>query len=96
MSWHSVKHVQLVVNTTMRHSRLRGNDVTWHGQGINATTIRRALQQKHGYNGSVHALYRCYVVTFYAQFVSKMETNLPSDIISAIFTAHYISFGGAK
>src|SRR5450759_1430522 len=30
----------------------------WHAQGINATTIRRALHQKHGYSGSVHALYR--------------------------------------
>jgi transposase len=30
----------------------------WHAQGINATTMRRALHQKHGYNGSVHALYR--------------------------------------
>ena len=27
-------------------------------QGINAKTIRRALHQRHGYNGSVHALYR--------------------------------------
>jgi transposase len=32
--------------------------LAWHAQGINATTIRRALQQKHGYHGSVHALYR--------------------------------------
>lgn len=30
----------------------------WHAQGINATTMRRALHQKHGYSGSVHALYR--------------------------------------
>ncbi|HKB82809.1 MAG TPA: hypothetical protein VKD04_06345, partial [Burkholderiales bacterium] len=30
----------------------------WHAQGINATTMRRALHQKHGYNRSVHALYR--------------------------------------
>ena len=30
----------------------------WHAQGINATTIRRALHQKHGYSGSVYALYR--------------------------------------
>ena len=32
--------------------------VKWHAQGINATTIRRALHQKYGYSGSVHALYR--------------------------------------
>ena len=37
-----------------------------------------------------------YVITFFVHFVSTMETNLPSDIISAIFTAHYVSFGGAK
>jgi transposase len=30
----------------------------WHAQGINATTMRRALHQKHGYSGSVYALYR--------------------------------------
>ena len=30
----------------------------WHARGINATTIRRALHQRHGYSGSVHALYR--------------------------------------
>jgi transposase len=32
--------------------------LAWHAQGINATTIRRALHQKHGFTGSVHALYR--------------------------------------
>ena len=30
----------------------------WHAQGINATTIRRALNEKYGYCGSVYALYR--------------------------------------
>jgi hypothetical protein len=30
----------------------------WPAQGINATTMRRALYHRHGYNGSVHALYR--------------------------------------
>jgi transposase len=30
----------------------------WHAQGINATTMRRALFEKHGYTGSVHAIYR--------------------------------------
>ncbi len=32
--------------------------LTWHTQGINATTIRLALQRKHGYSGSVYAIYR--------------------------------------
>ena len=32
--------------------------LTWHAQGINATTIRLALQRKHGYSGSVYAIYR--------------------------------------
>ena len=36
----------------------RDDILKWHAQGINATTMRRALQQKHGYGGSVHALYR--------------------------------------
>ena len=36
----------------------RDEILTWQAQGINATTMRRALHQKHGYTGSVHALYR--------------------------------------
>ena len=36
----------------------REDILAWHAQGVNATTIRRALHQKHGYGGSVHALYR--------------------------------------
>ena len=36
----------------------RDEILKWHAQGINATTIRRALHQRHGYSGSVHALYR--------------------------------------
>ena len=36
----------------------RDDILAWHAQGVNATTIRRALHQKHGYNGSVHAVYR--------------------------------------
>lgn len=36
----------------------RDDILKWHAQGINATTIRRALNEKHGYSGSVHALYR--------------------------------------
>jgi len=36
----------------------RDEILKWHAQGINATTIRRALNEKHGYSGSVHALYR--------------------------------------
>jgi len=30
----------------------------WHSRGINATTMRRALHEKHGYSGSVHSIYR--------------------------------------
>ena len=36
----------------------RDDVLKWHAQGINATTIRRALHQRHGFSGSVHALYR--------------------------------------
>ena len=32
--------------------------LAWHGQGIQATTIHRALARNHGYGGSVHAVYR--------------------------------------
>ena len=30
----------------------REHILKWHGQGINATTIRRALHELHGYNAS--------------------------------------------
>ena len=47
----------------------------WHGQGINATTMRRALNQKHGFTGSVHALYRFlkYEVAETPQATIKLE-----------------------
>ena len=32
--------------------------LAWHGQGIQATTIHRALARNYGYGGSVHAVYR--------------------------------------
>src|ERR1700693_1581248 len=32
--------------------------LAWHAQGIQATTMHRALVRNHGYSGSVHALYR--------------------------------------
>jgi transposase len=32
--------------------------LAWHAQGIQATTIHRALVRNHGYGGSVHAVYR--------------------------------------
>lgn len=36
----------------------RDEILAWHAQGINVVTIRRALHDKHGYQGSVDALYR--------------------------------------
>jgi transposase len=36
----------------------RDEILKWHALGINATTMRRALHQRHGYAGSVHSLYR--------------------------------------
>lgn len=36
----------------------RDEILAWHHQGLNTTTMRRALHQRHGYTGSVHALYR--------------------------------------
>jgi transposase len=32
--------------------------LAWHAQGIQATTMHRALVRNHGYAGSVHAVYR--------------------------------------
>jgi hypothetical protein len=32
--------------------------LAWHGRGIPATTMHRALVRNHGYGGSVYALYR--------------------------------------
>ena len=37
-----------------------------------------------------------FIVTFYDQFVTQSEINLPPDIISVISTAHYVSFRGAN
>ena len=34
----------------------RDEILQWHGQGINATTIRRALHEKHGFTGSVRVV----------------------------------------
>ncbi len=45
---------------------------------------------------SVQVLSEYAIVTFYAQFVSQGETSLPPDIVSVIFTAHYVSFKGAN
>jgi transposase len=36
----------------------RAEILKWHGQNINATTIRRALYERHGFTGSVHSIYR--------------------------------------
>lgn len=36
----------------------RAEILKWHAQGINAVTMRRALNEKHGYSGSVDSLYR--------------------------------------
>ncbi len=36
----------------------RDEILTWHAQGINAVTMRRALHEKHGFQGSVDSLYR--------------------------------------
>lgn len=32
--------------------------LAWHMQGVQASSMRQALESKHGYTGSVHALYR--------------------------------------
>jgi hypothetical protein len=40
----------------------------WHAQGINTVTIRRALHETQGYNGSVDALYR---------FIRREVADLP-------------------
>jgi len=32
--------------------------LSWHAQGIQVTTIRQALARIHGFEGSVHSVYR--------------------------------------
>jgi hypothetical protein len=36
----------------------REDVLAWHRQGIQVSSIRQALARQHGYNGSVHAVYR--------------------------------------
>ena len=36
----------------------REDVLAWHRQGIQVSSIRQALARQHGYDGSVHALYR--------------------------------------
>jgi len=47
----------------------------WHAQGINTTTIRRALHEKHGYSGSVHALYRFLIHEVPDQPIATMKLD---------------------
>ena len=39
-------------------AQFREEILTWHMQGVQAASMRQALASKHGYTGSVHALYR--------------------------------------
>lgn len=36
----------------------RAEVLAWHAQGVQVTTIRQALVRKHGFSGSLHAVYR--------------------------------------
>lgn len=44
----------------------------WHTQGVQATTIRAALAREHGFQGSVHAIYR---------FLEREAPNLPTPTV---------------
>lgn len=46
--------------------------LAWHGQGIQATTMRQALVRKHGYTGSVYAIYR---------FLKREAVSLPAATV---------------
>ena len=62
----------------------RDEILAWHALGINATTIRRALQQQHGYNGSVHALYR---------FLNREVCKTPEATINSQLSIHIKKHG---
>ena len=46
--------------------------LAWHAQGIQATTMRQALSRKHGYAGSVSAIYR---------FLNREAVTLPAATV---------------
>jgi hypothetical protein len=50
----------------------RESILTWHAQGIQVSTMRRALARKHGYAGSVHALHR---------FLARVGASLPTATV---------------
>jgi len=54
----------------------RNDILKWHAQGINATTIRRALHDQQGFCGSVHAIYR---------FLQHEIVSLPSATMKLDF-----------
>ena len=53
--------------------------LAWHGQGIQATTIHRALVRNHGYGGSVHAVYRFLEREVPSTPQATVMLDLPSD-----------------
>lgn len=55
----------------------RDDILKWHAQGINATTIRRALHDRCGYRGSVHALYRFLIHEVPDLPVATMKLDFP-------------------
>lgn len=54
----------------------RDEILQWHARGINTVTIRRALHEKHGYSGSVDALYR---------FLKREAPDLPAATMKLDF-----------
>ncbi len=50
--------------------------LAWHAQGIQATTMHRALVRNHGYGGSVHAVYR---------FLEREVTSTPQATVMLDF-----------
>ena len=51
--------------------------LAWHAQGIQATTMHRALVRNHGYGGSVHAVYR---------FLEREVPSTPQATVMLDFT----------
>ncbi len=54
----------------------RDEVLAWHAQGVQVTTIRQALQRKHGFSGSLHSVYR---------FVHRAAPPLPQATVMLDF-----------
>ena len=70
------KTARTTVHNVSTVEPFRDEVLAWHAQGVQVTTIRQALQRKHGFSGSLHAVYR---------FLHRVAPSLPQATIMLDF-----------